>query len=265
MIITIQDLKFFIYLYVASHVIHCTKDCQRFTNLLKGFAFSMYVKKELYNRDLGIYSLSFSFTLVELSFHLEVLSVVLVSARINNNLISEELIVHELGKWHTLKSQTVIVVSNMGQAETFGVLASKHLISDLITLVDGILLGREEHTSKTNSSTGGNSSFLGSSSSEAFPVIVTDGVLDLSVEVLPESSLVTSIRVFLSLPEFLELPIVLLAHGSVNHLHSFSFVRSMIIKIIISVSSSLSPTICLRVVSDPDVVLLHSILLSAHD
>jgi len=68
--------------------------------------------------------------------HFEVLSVVLVSTRVDNNLVTRDLVVQELGKGHSLEGESFIRVAGLSQAEAFKILTTDEQVV--------LLLGMEE-------------------------------------------------------------------------------------------------------------------------
>jgi len=154
--------------------------------------------------------------------HFEVFSVVLFLARVNNDQVRVKVVPEEGHGEHTVNIPLFMAITVVTQATVGIVLSLVQQVSLLSGSLDGILSGIQKGEEESKTNTPGGHSFSTSHRSVSLPVNISDGMLDESEQVLPESSLVTSVRVFLGLPELLEFPIVLLAHGSVHHFNSLT-------------------------------------------
>lgn len=108
---------------------------------------------------------------------------------------------------------------------------------------------------------------------EGLPVEVASWVLEEAKSVLHESSLVSAVDGLLGhlfiiysigYSEFLHLPIVGLPQGPPDHLQSLVFVGSVVIEVVLTEGSGLGVSVSLVVLSQPQIISLHLLVLSRH-
>jgi len=126
------------------------------------------------------------------------------------------------------------------------------------------LLVVDEHRNETDTHHDGNESGLVLSEFVGLPVVVSEGMLHDSPEVLPPSLLVTSIGELFTSSELFKFPIVLSTDGSIDHFESFSLVGDVIVQIMLTMGSALDPIIGRRVISQPEIIGLHPVLSLRH-